>query len=127
MTHVRRMENTKLVELLLQAQWYFMFLMATGLGVVAMDKYRKLRDKEKMDKLGIEAPINRTKFIDKFCLAVFVCYLVHGFYDYRGYPPKQEPFFILLASFLHYPIAGFIVNRLWPIIQKAITGGNTDV
>lgn len=113
MTLSRKMDTNGLIEVLKQGQWYFMFAICVGLGVFSNESYLILKHPE------------RPRFKDMFaklCVAVFICLLVHGYYDYKKYPVKYEYVPLMLSSFLYYQTASFMKNTVWPLLSKIIVG-----
>lgn len=113
MTTRTRMERQELIDFLIKGQWYFMFTLSTLFGVISNEAF-----------FIIKYP-SRPKwrnFIFKVIISCFVCLLAHAWYDYRGYTAKYEYVAILLASFLHYPIAFWLIHSLFPLLTKLIIG-----
>lgn len=123
MTINLKMEKEELIAVLMKLQWYLVFGFAVWFGVMSNIRYEKLRDSKKFEETGEEPPVRKMNTMDRMYVAFFVCILVHGYYDSKGYPASREVFFLLSASFLHYPVATFIVDKVWPLVQALIIGG----
>lgn len=127
MTRVNKMEQ-KYTDGLLQWQWYFVFSVCVGFGVATSESYKRIKEVQKAKEAGQVVPkYNIALIFPQLCVSFFVCTLAHGYYEYRSFPTKPEPYVLMLASFLYMPIISFINNKLWPLVQSLITGGKKDV
>lgn len=96
-------------DFILLLQWSFMFTFSSVGGVVANEAYLRLKNPHHKRWNNI---------MSKITLAMFVCALVHGLYDYKNLEPKREWIVLSLAGFLHLPIGTYISREFIPMLGK---------
>jgi curved DNA-binding protein CbpA len=112
-----------LTEILLASQWAFMFLFSVIGGVISNEAY-----------LIVKNP-NHKKWHNifyKIIIGLFVCSLAHLFYVWKKWDLFYEYGFIALCGFMHFPLAGYIIKDLFPMLGKLTIdlinkGGKKDV
>lgn len=100
-----------MTDFILTLQFCFMFVFSSVGGVVANEAYLRLTRPNHKKWNNIMA---------KVILAIFVCAIVHGAYEYKKYEPKREWIVLLLAGFLHLPIGRYIGRDFVPMMGKWI-------
>lgn len=115
------MEKYEAIDFILKFQWWGMFIICTSGGVIANESFLRLNNAHH---------VKWKNFFPKLSLAFFICTLIHAIYETKELNPKTEYACILLASFLHLPIAIWIRDTLWPILSNSLIralGGKKDV